>query len=439
MKLKIGFAALLAAGAVFAASEWNDVKVNAVNRLPARCDALPLAKVADAFTDDEPVTPFVKVLDGRWKFNWVGAPAQRPVDFWKTDFDDSRWTEIDVPSCVETRGYGMPLYLAHGYPGLPRPLKAGVLDPSYNPVSNYRLRFSVPAEWTGRRVVIRFEGVASGYYLWVNGRKVGYAEDSKLPSEFDVTPYLAPGTNLLAVEVYRWCDGSYLEDQDMIRYSGIFRSVKLYAEPQHAIRDFAVKTQLADDFKSATLSVEGIDGNWSGTLYDAAKKPVLHFGPSANPPISQSSNRTIISNPSLWSTEDPYLYTLVVTNGEDIRSCKVGFRRIERKGHTVLFNGRTIKYRGVNRHEHSVENGRTLSRAEMLQDVLLMKRHNIDTVRTSHYPNDPYWYRLCTDMASISLPRRMWNRTAWDRIPSTDSATSRSGRRRLSSAMSTRC
>ncbi len=410
MKQKIGFAVLLVAGAcaVFAASEWNDVKVNSVNRLPARCDALPLAKVADAFTDDEPVTPFVKALDGRWKFHWVGAPAQRPVDFWKTDFNDSRWTEIDVPSCVETRGYGMPLYLAHGYPGLPRPLKAGVLDPNYNPVSSYRLRFSVPAEWTGRRVVIRFEGVASSYYLWVNGRKVGYAEDSKLPSEFDVTPYLAPGTNLLAVEVYRWCDGSYLEDQDMIRYSGIFRSVKLYAEPQHAIRDFAVKTQLADDFKSATLRVEGIDGTWSGTLYDAANKPVLHLGPSSNPQspnrtinqssnrtIDQSNNRTIIPNPSLWSAEDPYLYTLVVTNGEDIRSCKVGFRRIERKGHTVLFNGRAIKYRGVNRHEHSVENGRTLSRAEMLQDVLLMKRHNIDTVRTSHYPNDPYWYRLC--------------------------------------------
>ena len=388
-------AAALAAVAC-AAPEWDDVRVNSVNRLPARCDALPLAKAADALTDAlEPETPYVKALDGRWKYNWVGAPAQRPVDFWKADFDDSRWAEIDVPSCVETRGYGMPLYLAHGYPGLPQPLKAGVLDPDFNPVSSYRMRFTVPAEWSGRRVVIRFEGVYSGYYLWVNGKKVGYAEDAKLPSEFDITDYLnvQASPNLLAVEVYRWCDGSYLEDQDMIRYSGIFRSVKLYAEPKNAIRDFAVKTDPLNGYEKWNLEVK-VEGEGeqriSAALYDADQRKVCDLHPSPSP-----STFTSTLAARAWSAEDPYLYTLVVTNGEDVRSCKVGFRRVERQGHTVLFNGRPIKYRGVNRHEHSLDNGRTVSREEMLKDVLLMKRHNIDTVRTCHYPDDPYWYRLC--------------------------------------------
>ena len=373
--------------AALAEPEWNDVKVNSVNRLPARNDSLPLARAEDALVADEPVSPFVKTLDGKWKFHWVGMPARRPLDFWKVDFDDSRWEAIDVPSCVETRGYGVPHYLAHGYAGLPQPLKAGQLDPNYNPVSSYRTRFAVPSSWAGRRVILRFEGVSAAYYVWVNGKKVGYAEDSKLPDEFDITSYLEQGNNILAVEVYRWCDGAYLEDQDMIHYSGIFRSVRLYAEPQRAIRDFAVSTDVAPDFQSAAVAIRGLAGDWSATLYDAAHAPVG----TLNPQLSTLN----ITRPRLWSAEDPYLYTLVVMNGEDIRACKVGVRKVERRGHAVLFNGRPIKYRGVNRHEHSPENGRTVSRAEMLRDVLLMKRHNIDTVRTCHYPDDPYWYRLC--------------------------------------------
>ena len=403
---------------VWAEPEWNDVKVNSVNRLSARNDSLPLARAEDALVADEPESPFVKTLDGRWKFHWVGMPARRPLDFWQADFDDSRWEEIDVPSCVETRGYGVPHYLAHGYAGLPQPLEAGKLDPNYNPVSSYRMRFTVPSSWSGRRVILRFEGVSAAYYVWVNGKKVGYAEDSKLPDEFDITAFvnahrqlnnqnnqnnrtIEQSDNVLAVEVYRWCDGSYLEDQDMMHYSGIFRSVRLYAEPQRAIRDFVVSTDVAPDFRSAAITLSGLSGDWSATVYDATRVPVGTLTPQPSTPNPQLStlnpqpSTLNLSRPRLWSAEDPYLYTLVVTNGEDVRACKVGVRKVERRGHTVLFNGRPIKYRGVNRHEHSPENGRTVSRAEMLKDVLLMKRHNIDTVRTCHYPDDPYWYRLC--------------------------------------------
>lgn len=219
-------------------NDWENPAVNSIDRLPPRAYAMPLATVEAALADAiEPTTPYKLSLNGDWKFHWVGDPARRPLDFWKTDFDDSRWGRIDVPSCVEMRGYGVPQYTNVRYP------HADVSDPKnknfakildrdngrgdYNPVSSYRRTFTVPENWKGRDVILRFDGVYSAYYVWVNGQKVGYAEDSKLPSEFNVTPFLKGGENLLAVEVYRWCDGSYLEDQDMFRFSGIFRDVTL--------------------------------------------------------------------------------------------------------------------------------------------------------------------------------------------------------------------
>ena len=367
------------------APEWENELVTQVNREPARAYSFPLASEAAALTPELPETPYVKSLNGVWRYSWCGRPADRPRDFFRPDFDDSDWQDIPVPSCVELHGYGVPIYTNTRYP---HPLTPPKLDPNYNPVSSYRTRFTVPGGWKGREVFIRFDGVLSGFYLWVNGRKVGYSEDSFLPAEFNLTPYLHDGENLLAVEVYRWTDGSYLEDQDFFRFSGIFRSVTLFATPKDGFRDFHAVTALSPDLSSASLRVEGVDGDFSATLYDASFRRV---GTPA------AAGRGIdVPDVHLWSAETPYLYTLVLRKGEDIRSCKVGFRKVELAANgAVLFNGRPVKFKGVNRHDTSPEGGRTVTREEMRRDVELMKRYNIDTVRTSHYPNDPYFYHLC--------------------------------------------
>lgn len=253
-------------------NDWENTAVNSRNREPARAYSMPLADEKAALTDDlEPETPYRMSLNGDWKFNWCGSPDQRPLDFWKTEFDDSAWFTIDVPSCVEMRGFGSPNYVNVTYPHakkwpLIRNFDTGKAD--YNPVSSYRRTFTIPAEWKGRDVFLRFDGVYSAYYVWVNGHKVGYAEDSKLPSEFNITKYLRDqgsgirdrglgiGDNVLAVEVYRWCDGSYLEDQDMFRFSGIFRDVTIFATPKVRLDDFTVETVPDADYRNWTLQLK---------------------------------------------------------------------------------------------------------------------------------------------------------------------------------------
>ena len=370
---------------VLGAEWWDDPSVTEVFRLPARTLSPPLAFESDALTGRiEPATEFVKSLDGVWRFHWCGRPADRPAGFWKKEFDDSGWWTIDVPSCVELRGYGVPIYANVVYP---HPKTPPTIDPAYNPVSSYRTEFTVPEKWRGRDVVLRFEGVSSSHRVWVNGREVGYGEDSMLPSEFDITPHLTHGRNLLAVEVRRWCDGSYLEDQDMFRFSGIFRNVSLVALPKSRIEDFSVTAEPSGDFSTADVRIavetRG-EGSLSATLYDADFNVVGRFRDFLR-----------VRRPRLWSAEDPYLYTLVVRYGDDIRSCRVGVRKVEVSGNRVLFNGRPVKFKGVNRHETSPVNGRSVSIEEMEADILLMKRHNIDTVRTAHYPNHRLWYDLC--------------------------------------------
>ncbi|MBQ3096942.1 MAG: DUF4981 domain-containing protein [Kiritimatiellae bacterium] len=363
--------------------DWENECVTERNRRPARAEGYPLFRVEDAFTEDEPATPYRLSLDGRWRFSWAGSPKLRVRDFHRTGFDDSKWFEIDVPSCVEMKGFGSPGYTNVEYPHKADPPFIG---DEYNPVSSYRTRFKVPEAWKGRRVILRFDGVYSAYYVWVNGRKVGYAEDSCLPSEFDITDFVSPSDdNLLAVEVYRWSDGSYLEDQDFIRFSGIYRSVSLWAEPVSPIRDYFVRTDVSDDFKSATVDVNvDSDRPTDIALYDASYKKV------------GEGRRIFVKDARLWSAEDPYLYTLVLVSGEDVRTCKVGIRCVSlRRDGAIMINGREIKFKGVNRHDASPVNGRAVTREEMLQDVVLMKRGNFDTVRTAHYPNDPYFYRLC--------------------------------------------
>ena len=359
--------------------DWENPQVNRVGCLPSH-----------AYTP--PADSYVKSLNGEWKISWCGDPARRPLDFWKTDFDDSRWQTIGVPGCVELSGFGSPQYTNITYPHAAQPpliRDFSYRSADYNPVSSYRTVFTVPETWAHRRTILRFDGVYSACYVWVNGQKAGYAEDSKLPCEFDVTDLLVGGENLLAVEVYRWCDGSYLEDQDMFRFSGIFRDVTLLSVPQNPIEDFYWWAEFPDDFKSAKirLSVKSAARGVSATLYDASGRKVGAF--------KGAESSLTVRRPHLWSAEDPYLYTLVIKAGEDVRTAQVGLKKVEIKGHTILVNGRPVKFKGVNRHEHSAENGRTVSREEMLEDVLMMKRNNINTVRTCHYPDHHYWYDLC--------------------------------------------
>lgn len=388
-------AAVFAAFAVSAAvpqNDWENPQVNSINREPARAYSMPLADESAALTDDlEPKTPYRLMLNGTWKISWCGEPSQRPTDFWKEGYDDSSWFTIDVPSCVEMRGFGSPGYTNVKYPHAnkaPRILDRQDGKSPYNPVSSYRRTFTVPAAWKGRDVFLRFDGVYSAYYVWVNGQKVGYAEDSKLPSEFNITKYLKPGKNLLAVEVYRWCDGSYLEDQDMFRFSGIYRDVSIFAAPKTRLDDFSVTQEFDAGYKNAKLTlkttVRGGEAPVSATLYDAGFQRVGSF-----------TDVLEIPNVHLWSAEDPYLYTLVVKAGEDIRSCRIGFKEVKIVGNAIVFNGKKIKFKGVNRHECSPENGRTVSLDEMMKDVTLFKLYNINTVRTSHYPDHHLWYALC--------------------------------------------
>ena len=390
---------VLSASAFSVTNDWENPQVNSINRLPARTYSMPLANEQAALTADlEPSTPYRLSLNGEWKYSWAGNPELRAKDFWKADFDDAAWFTIDVPSCVELRGFGAPGYVNVRYPHADRssPVRDGenfakIFDRDtgkgdYNPVSSYRTRFTVPAEWQGRDVILRFDGVYSAYYVWVNGKKVGYAEDSKLPSEFDITPFLVAGENLLCVEVYRWCDGSYLEDQDMTRYSGIFRDVTLWAKPKDGIWDFAVNAKPVNDYRDGSIAVDcNVQAEWK--LFDAEGKSVA-VGKTGGKPV-------VFDNVKLWSAEKPYLYTLVLAAGEDIRMKRVGFKEQKIDGSVFLVNGKPVKFKGVNRHETSPENGRAVSLDDMLKDITLMKRFNINTVRTSHYPNHHSWYDLC--------------------------------------------
>ena len=393
--------ALLAAAATAAAAApaWEDPAVNSENRLPARTYSMPLADEAAALSGEiDPATPFRKSLNGVWKISWAGDPALRVKDFWQAGFDDADWLTVDVPSCLELRGFGAPGYVNVRYPHAwdpKRDIKCPTIRdrdtdrPNYNPVASYRTRFSVPAEWKGRDVILRFDGVYSAYTVWVNGQKAGYAEDSKLPSEFDVTALLDPDPakeNVLAVEVFKWSDGSFLEDQDMFRFHGIFRDVTLWSKPKDGIWDFAVRTKLAEDYKSATIAVEGCPGA-AAALFDAAGAKVGNFAADGAP--------LEVKDVHLWSSEDPYLYTLVLRKGGDIRSKKVGFKEQKVVGNTFYVNGKPLKIKGVNRHECDPDNGRTVSMEGMVKDITLFKLYNINTVRTCHYPDDHRWYDLC--------------------------------------------
>jgi len=400
-------AGLFIADGARAGHDWEDQNIIGINKLPARATAVPYESREKAIRGDRNSSKYTKSLNGRWKFKWSRRPEERPVDFYKPDFDSSDWDTIPVPSNWQMHGYGVPIYTNARYPFEKKPPFVMLEPPedytSYelrNPVGSYLTTFTLPSGWEDRETIIHFGGVESAFYLWVNGKKVGYSQGSYTPAEFNITPYLKKGRNLLAVEVYRWSDGSYLEDQDFWRLSGIFRPVMLVSEPKASIQDFFVKTDLDDQYRDAILSIDVKLKNASGhtvmaTLLDDQGKTVATLK-------GTEKLSTRISNPQKWSAEFPYLYTLLLelknSQGKTVHltSTKVGFREVSvgPRGQ-LLINGTKVLLKGVNRHEHDPDRGRAITVDRMIEDLRLMKQHNINCVRTSHYPNQPIWYDLC--------------------------------------------
>jgi len=392
-------------------NDWENPAVFQINREPARAAFLPYADASSAIADDYARSPWFLNLNGTWKFAWSPTPAERPMDFFKTDYNIANWKEISVPSNWELKGYGIPIYTNATYPF---PKNPPYIDHSDNPVGSYRRDFELPANWDNRQVFIHFEAGTSAMYIWVNGEKVGYTENTKSPAEFNITKYLKPGKNLLAVEVYRWSDGSYLEDQDFWRLSGIDRDVYLYSAGNVRIADFFARPDLDGSYKNGSLSVDVKLKNMNqvaknnqtveATLVDASGKKVfsktlkMSVGANASDSITFKQK---VSSPNLWSSETPNLYTLLLTlkdeNGKSVEtvSSQVGFRKVELKNGQLLVNGIRIMVHGVNIHEHNPITGHYQDRATMMKDIRMMKQLNINAVRCSHYPNNLLWVKLC--------------------------------------------
>ena len=402
--------------------DWENPEMVGRNKEPAHCTLAPYPNTAMALQGKRQASPFYKSLNGNWKFNWVRKPADRPRDFYRPDYDVSGWKDIPVPANWQMQGYGRPIYLNVRYPF---PSNPPHIPHDYNPVGSYRRSFVIGPDWKYRQVFIHFDGVKSAFYLWVNGQKVGYSQGSMTPAEFNITKYIKPGENTLAVEVYRWSDGSYIEDQDMWRLSGIYRNVYLFSTPRVHIRDFFVRCDLDDKYTDGIFQVrpglisftdEDLKG-WSveAQLYDAQNLPVLAAPLKKqalailNEQYPQRDNvkfalmEARVANPKKWSDEQPNLYTFILVlkdakgNIIETESCKVGFRKVQIKDGRLLINGRAVRLFGVNRHEHDPDHGRAIPLSRMIQDIKLLKQNNINAVRTSHYPDDPRWYELCNE------------------------------------------
>ncbi|MBS1854255.1 MAG: DUF4981 domain-containing protein [Acidobacteria bacterium] len=394
--------------------EWDNPAIVHVGSEKPHATMMVYPSAELARTGDRARSPWFQSLNGTWKFRGSERPADRPVDFYRTDYDDSGWGSIPVPASWQMHGFDIPVYTNIIYPFPQDPSKPPSPPYDWNPVGSYRLRFTVPPAWKGRPVYLHFDGVDSAFYAWVNGVKLGYSEDSRTPVEFNLTPHLKAGTNLLTVEVYRFGDGAYLEDQDMWRMSGIYRDVYLWSPPAEHLRDFEIHTNLDDQYRDATLTVQATVANASGkaapvtvtaALFDATgaavgKPATVTVEPGAN--AEAAGDLAIpVTNPRKWSAEDPYLYKLLLTvksaSGAvlEVVPQNVGFRRVEIKNGRFLINGRAILVKGVNRHEHSEITAKYVTVAEMVKDIRLMKQFNVNAVRTSHYPNSPAWYDLC--------------------------------------------
>lgn len=399
--------------------EIENPELLGINKEPYHATLMPYGNLQEALVARRHASSLCRSLNGPWKFNWVPTPEKRPVDFYKSDYDVSEWKEIKVPSNWEVQGYGTPFYRNLGYT-IKKDYPHVMSEPDTwytsfkerNPVGSYRREFNLPAEWIGRRNFITFDGVDCAFFLWVNGEKVGFSVNSRNAADFDLTKYLKPGKNMIAVEVYQYSSGTWLEDQDMWRLHGIFRNVTLWSAPQVHIRDFFIKTDLDKDYKDATLDVSAKIKNYSdkttkaqtlmATLYNKEGKEIAKGsvkGVSLKSNQEESLNvKMQVTNPLKWTAETPNLYTVVLTNSEgEILSSKIGFRKVEIKGRIFMVNGVPIKLKGVNRHEHWSDVGHAITEEQMIRDLEVIKQGNCNHVRTSHYSNDPRWYELCDE------------------------------------------
>ena len=412
--------------------DWENQYVLQKNRMPARAAFIPyLSQNGDMQMS----------LNGEWKFNWTKTPDEQPQDFFNTSFDDSGWKTFPVPGDWEMNGFGTPIYSSSGYTFkidppfvMKEPKKNYTAYVERNPTGCYRRTFSVPTEWKGKEVFVRFGAVSSAFYLYVNGLEVGYSQGSMEPAEFRITPYLKDGQNQIALKVMKYSDGSYLEDQDMWRIAGIHRGIELYATPKIRIADFGVRTLLDKDYKDAELVIDpklavfdserGTGYRITAMLYDATGKAVTDTAlwQSAAPMLNLDKKgkilnqrnpqrgyapygwlKTTIKNPYKWDAEHPYLYTLKLAlvdstgNAVERAETKIGFRSVEIKDGMMLVNGKQVRLRGVNRHEMDPETGHVMTEKRMIEDIKLLKQCNINAVRTCHYPNTERWYELCDE------------------------------------------
>jgi beta-galactosidase len=409
------------------APDWENQAVFRINKESPRATSMPFPTKEAALSKARLESPWCEMLNGDWKFHFVGNPAQKPAGFEAVDFDDSAWKEIPVPSNWQMHGYGVPLYTNIIYPFAKNPPHVMDVPPQQfsnfpednrNQVGFYRHKFSVPADWKGRQVSIVFGGVDSAFYLWINGEMVGYSQDSRTPAEFDLTPYLKDGENLLAAEVFQHSDGSYLEDQDMFRLSGIFRDVYLWSADSLDLRDFWIQAGLADDYKTGTLDFSAKLANHGKDAAQAMVSLTL-TGPDGKVIELPTEAVTVapgkettevkakiaaIPDVKTWSAETPNLYRYEITltdgAGKEIahHAGTTGFRRSEVKDGQLLHNGQPILIKGVNRHDHEPDTGHYVTRDDILADLLQMKRANINTIRTAHYPNDPALVELADEL-----------------------------------------
>ena len=392
-------------------TEWHDLQVNEINRLPLHTmhfayDPNDFPGTGAEYLDKKKSMNYLS-LEGTWKFNWVANADERPTDFYKTDLDDSKWNNIQMPGNWEMLGYGQPEYVNVGFGWRghfdQQPPAVPTKD---NHVGSYRREINIPSNWDGKRIIAHFGSVTSNIYLYVNGKFAGYAEDSKVAAEFDITPFLKKGKNLIAFQTFRWCDGSWCEDQDFWRLSGPARENYLYARSKdHRLLDVRVETDLKNNYKDGYLNITAkVQGNTLAYfgLYDPDGKEVIVTG-TDNVKNGVAKYQLRVKNVRKWSAETPNLYTRVVSpiqNGGmylpyEIVQVKVGFRKVEIKNKQFLVNGQPVLLKGADRHEMDPDEGYNVSEQRMIQDIMMMKRMNINAVRTCHYPDDPRWYDLC--------------------------------------------
>ena len=392
--------------------EITNIGITGVNTQRPHCSVLPYADMASAIQDDPAASPYYLSLNGTWKFKWVSKPDDRPAGFYLRNYSTRHWDNIEVPSDWQMKGYDYPIYVNIRYPwneAYPQ------VPFAYNPVGSYRRNFTIPGGWKNREIILHFGGVNSAFYVWINGSYVGYSEDSKTPAEFNITGLVKSGKNSIAVQVFRWCDGSYLEDQDFFRLSGIERDVYLYAIPRMHISDFFVRAGLDDSYRNGTYSVEYNIANADTVQSGSCEVEITLMGPDMNAkagPVRQSIQlspgeektfrfRAEITDPLKWTAETPNLYyTIISVFSADNKvmetvGSQTGFRRVEIRNGSLLINGKRILLKGVNRHEHDPLTGHVIPKESMIHDIRLMKKLNINAVRTCHYPDDPLWYKLC--------------------------------------------